>query len=66
MTQTSVLIAAVPLLLGLSAAVVQAARAVSRARIRKQQRLSRLASVVTGVPTESSEDQLAELKTGTR
>jgi DNA invertase Pin-like site-specific DNA recombinase len=66
MTQTSALIAAVPMLLGLSAAIAQAARAVTRARIRREQRLSRLASVVNGLPAESSEDQFAALKTGVR
>jgi len=59
MNQTWTLIAVVTALVAACAAVFQATRAISRARIRRQQRLVRLSSVVTGEPAEAPDNQFS-------
>jgi hypothetical protein len=58
MTQISALVAVGIVLLVACAAITQAARVMARARIRRQRRVLRLSSVVTGLPA-SADDQLS-------
>lgn len=58
MRQTFALLAIGAILLVAWAIVVQAARAIARARIRRRRRLLRLCSVVRGVPPASTDYQL--------
>ncbi|HEY1182771.1 MAG TPA: hypothetical protein VGE89_01220 [Bryobacteraceae bacterium] len=58
MTQTTALVVVGVVLLAACAAIAQTARAIARARIRRQRRSSRIASVVTGLPA-SPEDQIS-------
>ena len=58
MTQTTALVVVGVVLLAACAAIAQTARAIARARIRRQRRSSRIASVVTGLPA-SPHDQLS-------
>ncbi|MGA2275237.1 MAG: hypothetical protein ABSH00_16915 [Bryobacteraceae bacterium] len=55
MTQTSALLAIGIVLLVACAAISQAARAAASARIRRQRRLLRLSSVVTGLPVSPND-----------
>jgi hypothetical protein len=62
MTQTSALVVVGVVLLAACAAITQVARALARARIRKQRRLLRLSSVVTGLPPTAPDDQLSQVR----
>jgi len=53
MNQISALLVVAVVLLAGGAGIAEAARAMARARIRRQQRLLRLSSVVTGLPPSS-------------
>ena len=59
MTQTSSLVVVGLVLLAACAAIAQTVRAFARARIKRQRRLSRLASVVIGLPA-SPDDQISQ------
>ncbi|MGB7758915.1 MAG: hypothetical protein WBL61_03745 [Bryobacteraceae bacterium] len=59
MTQTSALAVIGIVLLAVCATVMQAARALARARIRRQQRMLRISSVVTGIQADSPRDQFS-------
>ncbi|HEY1218827.1 MAG: hypothetical protein ABSE42_01085 [Bryobacteraceae bacterium] len=59
MTQTSALAVIGIFLLAACATVIQTVRVIARARIRRQRRLVRLSSVVTGMPAGSPNDQFS-------
>jgi hypothetical protein len=60
MNQTFALVAVgIALLAACAVLTQQAARAIARARIRRQRRLLRLSSVVTGLPPVSPDDQIS-------